>query len=300
MAKTIKDKTQELDKYLKGITPAAFNQLTLKAFFDDLKKNHIIPSELNYENFIIILTKMKIIDPTKIKYVGTANSEREEFTRFAFNSPSAFSIGLSLRSKSYLSHNSALYIHGLIEKPPKELCINKEQSKKEYLNDSTLTQESISRAFKNKPRQSKYIWKWKTHKFVFLNGKNTGDYSVINLVLENGEKIRTTDLERTLVDIAVRPIYAGGVKKLIEFYSGAREKVSVKKIIKTLQMLNHKYPYHQSIGFLMEHSGYDKKEIDQLRKLGIQYDFYLDYHMEDNEYDPNWKLYYPKAYWHEN
>ncbi|MEX0998705.1 MAG: hypothetical protein WD000_01905 [Thermodesulfobacteriota bacterium] len=295
MAKTIKDETPKLKKYLKGITPTAFNQLTLKAFFDDLKKNHTIPSELNYENFIIILTKMGKIDPTKIKYVGTANSEREEFTRFAFNSPSAFSIGLSLRSKSYLSHNSALYIHGLIDKLPEEMCINKEQSKKKDLNDSTLTQESIRRAYKNKARQSQYIWKWKTHKFIFLNGKNTGDYGVIDLKLDNGEKIRTTDLERTLIDIVVRPIYSGGVKQLIEIYSRAKEQASANKIIRTLQKLNHKYPYHQSIGFLMNHAGYDKKEIDKLRDMGIQYDFYLDYHMKDMEYDSDWKLYYPKG-----
>jgi len=174
------------------------------------------------------------------------------------------------------------------------LCINKEQSKKNYLGDSILTQEAINRAFKNKARESKYIWKWKTQKFVLLNGKNTGEYGVINFELENGEKVRTTDLERTLIDIVVRPTYAGGAKKLLEYYSAAREKVSVLKIIKTLQKLNHKYPYHQSIGFLMEHSGYDKKEIDKLKNLGIQFDFYLDYNIKETEYDPDWKLYYPK------
>ena len=119
---------------------------------------------------------------------------------------------------------------------------------------------------------------------------------MIDLALGNGEKIRTTDLERTLIDVAVRPVYSGETNNLIEIYSRAKEKASTKKIIKTLQKLGNIYPYHQSIGFLMEHSGYDKEEIDQLRKLGVQYNFYLDYHMEDMEYDPNWKLYYTKGF----
>jgi hypothetical protein len=46
----------------------------------------------------------------------------------------------------------------------------------------------------------------------------------------------------------------------------------------------------------MEHSGYDGKELDQFRKLGIQYDFYLDYHMKEMEYDSDWKLHYPKDF----
>ena len=46
----------------------------------------------------------------------------------------------------------------------------------------------------------------------------------------------------------------------------------------------------------MGHSGYDGKELDQFRKLGIQYDFYLDYHMKEMEYDSDWKLHYPKDF----
>lgn len=284
----------KLEEYINGIPPTVFNQTTLMDFFWNLRGKHLIPYELDFDNFIIAATMNNKIEKIKIKYVGKANSKRKEFIRYTCNSPSPFSIGLSLRSKSYLSHNSALYIHGLIAKAPKEMCINKEQSPKEYWNDSTLTQVGIDRAFKNKARQSQYIWKWKRHKFVLLNGKNTGDYGVINITLDDGENLRTTDIERTLVDIVVRPIYFGGVNKVIEIYSRAKVRVSIEKIIQTLKSLNHAYPYHQSIGFLMERSGYEKHKLDKLRNLSVEYDFYLDYNMEDVEYDSNWKLYYPK------
>lgn len=61
-----------------------------------------------------------------------------------------------------------------------------------------------------------------------------------------------------------------------------------------MKKLKHAYLYHQSIGFLMERAGYETQELNQFRKLGIEYDFYLDYNMKDMKYDPNWKLYYPK------
>ena len=44
----------------------------------------------------------------------------------------------------------------------------------------------------------------------------------------------------------------------------------------------------------MERAGFDTHEYDQLRKMGINHDFYLDYGMKKKEYDPKWRLYYPK------
>lgn len=272
--------------------PTVFNQTTLRKFYSNLKSKHMIPPQLDYGNFIPAVIMGNKIEMIRIRHVGQANPKRAELIRYKCNSPSPFSIALSLRSNSYLSHNSALFLNGLIDQIPENIFVNMEQSEKTSSND--LTQAGIDRAFKNKARQSNYIWSWKEYRFTLLNGKNTEEYGVINLKLETGEIVRTTNLERTLVDIVVRPAYSGGTNNLIEIYRRAIGRVSAKQIIKTLRKLNNTYPYHQSIGFLMERAGFEKNEYDQLRKLGINYDFYLDYKIKNKIFDRNWKIYYPK------
>lgn len=282
----------KFERYLAGISPTVFNQTTLRKFYSDLKNKHMIPTQLNYGNFIpavIIGNRIKMIE---IKHVGNANSQKTEHIRYLINSPSPFSIALSLRSRSYLSHGSAVFLNGLSDQIPENIYVNKEQSQK--MGSNELTQNGIEQAFKNNMRQSKYIWSWKEHRFTLLNCKNTGEHGVINLKLETGEKVRITNFERTLVDVVVRPAYSGGANKLIEIYHRAIGKVTARQIIKTLKKLNHIYPYHQSIGFLMERAGFDKNEYEQLKKLGMNFDFYLDYKIKNKKYDKNWRFYYPK------
>ena len=61
--------------------------------------------------------------------------------------------------------------------------------------------------------------------------------------------LRFTNLERTLIDATVRPVYAGGVFEVRKAYELAKEKVSVNRLAALLQKLDYTYPYHQAIGF---------------------------------------------------
>jgi len=58
-----------------------------------------------------------------------------------------------------------------------------------------------------------------------------------------GEPLEVTDLERTLIDIAVRPAYAGGVRPVLTAYLRSRSKVSVDRIAKLLRRLDYVYPF---------------------------------------------------------
>lgn len=167
-----------------------------------------------------------------------------------------------------------------------------EQSEK--YNENEITQEGIDRAFKNQVRQSNYIWAWKNYRFVLINGKNTGELGVIDFTLDRGEVLRVTNLERTLIDIVIRPVYAGGEKNIIEAYSRAKGKTTAERIISILQELDYSYPYHQSIGFLMEKTGFDESEYNKLLYLGTEYDFYLLHTMKKAKYDSKWRLHYPQ------
>ena len=109
--------------------------------------------------------------------------------------------------------------------------------------------------------------------------------------------IAITNIERTLIDITVRPMYAGGISEVAKAYVIAAEQCSVNKIAAYLRKLNFTYPYHQAIGYYLERSGaYGADQIELLATLPMEFDFYLTYQMKTTEYNKRWKLYIPKGF----
>jgi predicted transcriptional regulator of viral defense system len=103
-----------------------------------------------------------------------------------------------------------------------------------------------------------------------------------------------TTLERTLIYIAKRPAYAGGVVQILKAFRKARNKISIGGLIETLNSFNYIYPYHQAIGFYMERAGYSNSHTSKLMEMGISYDFYVDYQLKsDKNFDEKWRVYYP-------
>jgi len=131
-------------------------------------------------------------------------------TRYIRGKPSPYELAMSLRRDSFLCHRTALTLHGL-EPPATTIYVNKEQGAKPA--PEGIMQEGINRAFKNGQRQSKYIFRYRGSRFVLISGKGTDKAGVVRSKGPQGEAIDTTDLERTLVDIVVRPAYAGGLKR---------------------------------------------------------------------------------------
>lgn len=242
------------------------------------------------KGFIELLIKAT---PLQEALIGSENYR--PFTRYVWPGFSSYELALSLRGRSYLSHGTAVALLGLTDQIPKVIYANQEQSEKPRPS-GPLTQEGLNRAFRARQRTSNYIFAFEGIRFLLLSGKQTNQLGVTTLRGEYGEEIPVTGLERTLIDIVVRPSYAGGISAVLDAYVAAREKgVSVKGLRSTLKKLDYVYPYHQAIGFLMERAGYPPDEFEQLRRLGLDFDFYLMHGMREPAYDPSWRLFFPKG-----
>jgi predicted transcriptional regulator of viral defense system len=247
-----------------------------------------LPAGMTFTSFLEFL-----LDRRMLREVGIPSEHYSDEKRYVAGDASAYSVALSLKPKSYLTHGSAVVLHGLTDQIPKTVYVNYEQSPKPP--GGGLTQEGIDRAFANRQRQSKLTYKYEDFQIVVINGKHTGRLEVTQLPGSvEGELLDVTKLERTLIDIAVRPNYAGGAVQVLEAFERAKPTVSINTLVATLKKLNYVYPYHQVIGFYMQRAGYPESQWQKLKKLGLQFDFYLTYQLPaKKKYDPKWRLYYP-------
>lgn len=219
-----------------------------------------------------------------------------QLDRYFWGEPSVFSVALSLRDNAYLSHGTAVFLHGLTEQVPKVIYLNREQSPKPRRDKAgALSQPAIDRAFSRPQRRSKMAYRFAEYEIVVLNGMATQNLEVISMAGPNGEVLKVTSIERTLVDIAVRPSYAGGVVEVLEAYRRAQGRCSVAKLTATLRKLGYVYPYHQAIGYYLERAGYSTESLERLRAMGLNFDFYLSYGLKAPHYDERWRLHLPEG-----
>jgi hypothetical protein len=231
---------------------------------------------------------------SRLSIVTLTSEEYGAEQRWAWGVPSPFALALSLRASSYLSHGTAMYLHGLTQDIPSSFFVNKEQGAKEQ--GGKLTQEALDRAFAAQPRQSRLVFADDAgRRYVVVSGKFTDRLDVGEIAGPGGELLAATKLERTLIDIAVRPVYSGGVHKVVEAYRSAKGRASVNVLFATLKKLGYVYPYHQAIGFYLERAGYGPKDLDLARRPGFHFDFYLTHGLKDREYSAEWRLHYPRG-----
>jgi predicted transcriptional regulator of viral defense system len=210
--------------------------------------------------------------------------------------PSSFEIGLSLRKGAYISHASAAYLHELLDSLT-VIYINKEQTPKDL--SLELTQAGIDAAFRRSPRESNLRFRSldpsDEMEYVLLNGKSTNRLGVVWLTKPGVGRLPVTNLARTLVDLTVRPQYGGGARTVLKAFKKAREGGIVKsqEIAEVLREVEHSYPYHQAIGFLMDRAGFSKNDTNVFKTSGVEFDFYLEQKIERSLYDAEWRVYYP-------
>lgn len=224
--------------------------------------------------------------------VQISHSYSFEAKRYHFGAFSEYELALSLKPGAYLSHGTAAQLHGLMDHDPTTIYINKEQSPKS--SNGSLTQAGIAKAFAAKQRTSAYAITHQQTKIVLLSGKHSGRLGVTKIPGSQGEQLELTDLERTLIDVAVRPTYAGGAEVVAKAYRNALPMASISRIAKILQDLNYVYPYHQVIGFCLQNAGCPLSALQPFRDPGLHFDFYLEHGMKRTRFDSTWRLHVPE------
>ncbi|MBZ0158930.1 MAG: hypothetical protein K8G79_02075 [bacterium] len=212
--------------------------------------------------------------------------------RFVRGEVSPYPLALSIAPNAYLSHGTAASLHGLVPRVKNPIYVNSEQSAK-YVTEQALSQDAIDRAFARPQRVSNYELRYSAWRFVLLSGKSTGRFGVVCLPSGQGESVEVTGLERTLVDIVVRPVYAGGVSQVLTAFKRARDRVRLNTLIDTLNSLKYVYPYHQAVGFYMAKAKYPIAWLNEFQCMGLNYNFYLAHGMEQKAFDSQWRIFYP-------
>lgn len=231
-------------------------------------------------------------------HILAAENYDQEHHRYTWgDDPTFVELVLSLKKSSYITHGSAAAFHGLNDLILRTVYVNQEQSPK-VKNKGLILQANIDRAFSRKQRVSNFTISnpGTPQTALIVNGKNTRLLGVEKFTSSRGEKILITDLERTLIDIVVRPIYSGGISEIIESYTRAKESISTNILRSYLKQLDYSYPYHQAIGWYMEKAGYEKSRLSLMRELGLEFNFYLTYGMENTQFDETWKLHIPRGF----
>lgn len=248
--------------------------------------NFRMPYNLSRKNFTEFLCNEEILKLYEIE------RKDKKSKKYVFGDFNKYELALTLNGKSYLSHYTAVFLHGLTENIPKVIYTNTEQFLKSPKSNKNMEQLNIDRAFSRPMRLTNNRAYLDDLEVIMLNGKNTGWLEVIEMNILN-KVLPVTSIERTLIDIVVRPLYSGGVAEVLNIYINAKDNFSTGRLLSTLSKFDYAYPYHQSIGFYMEKAGYPESTLKRLDNIDKLNDFYLTYQMKEVSYSKRWRLYYP-------
>ncbi len=290
----------EILKSFESRETRVYRQRELERILAENRERWRLAQSMAFGEFLEYLIKSR-----KLRRMEFGFPQRKE-VRYCWGGVPLEAVLLTLKPGCHFSHFTAVQMHDLTEQDPRTVYINHEQRPKPA-SAAGLSQDRIDLAFRRNPRMTKNVANVKGMarqglRVCLLNGKHTGYLGVEErktVLPEEGGKVvlRLTDIERTLIDIAVRPFYSGGVAEVRKAYERAAGRVSVNRLAGLLRKLGHVYPYHQAIGFYLEAAGvYDRSAVELFRDgFEYEFDFYLAYGMEETEYVPEWRIYVPKG-----
>lgn len=279
----------DIVKTMSGLKKRVFAQKELDQILSDNRDYWRLTKSTTTHSFIDFLLRNAELKLHRFGFPSRPTN------RYTWGEVPTLEIVQSLQPDGYFSHFTALFLHGLTEQIPKTIYLNSEQQVRS--GGGTLSQAGINRAFANRCRVSSNTAEFRQQKVCMLNGGNTGRLGVTEFqTIENGV-VKVTNIERTLIDIAVRPVYSGGVYEVARAYEAAHSRFSVNKLVSYLKNIGYTYPYHQAIGYYLDRTGkYSETQISLLRQIEMEFDFYLTHQSKDTQYVKKWRLFVPKGF----
>jgi hypothetical protein len=282
--------TPQLEEAFASHRPSIFSARQVEEIRRDHADQWNLPKSVARGRFLDLMLENTCLQRIRLSFphrtfVGYSWGDAPIFDQIFFFWPSC-----------YLSHTVPAYLHRLLGDPT-DIYINVEQSLAGI--DGILSQDSIDRAFRKPQRMPTKITQIGDRRLLLMNGRNTWNLGIQEMRIESenvsdARVVRTTSLERTLIDLAVRPAYVGGPKNVMRAYELAGKRIDVPLIAALLQQLRYTYPFEQAIGFYLESgAGFSSKELALVGKPPFKFDFYLSHGMKETRYIEKWMLHVP-------
>jgi hypothetical protein len=144
MAQRLPGALSRIEAYFENSPDRVFTRVDLNTVLVNRRTEWQLPRNTTLKKFLEF-----ILERTKLRKVVFSSQAYGSVDRFSWGDVSSFLLGLSLRRGSYLSHATAVFLHGLTEQLPKVIYVNHEQTPKPRPSGS-LSQESLDRAFANR------------------------------------------------------------------------------------------------------------------------------------------------------
>ncbi len=243
-----------------------------------------------------------LCEKTAMKQVQLPFPQRP-ITGYVWGDVPLLEVVLELVYNSHLSHYTAVRIHGLTEQVPKTVFVSHEKKSNSSVystHKDLFDQSAIDAAFQRPPRASNNEVTLDDVRIVLLQNAYHANLGItagpVNYGGDRDLRLRYTNLERTLIDIVVRPFYAGGVSEVAKAFENAKGKLSVNALASMVKRMEFGYPYHQAIGYYLARAGYKPSLVDLFSKMPMERDFYLTHEMGKTAYVKAWRLHVPEGF----
>lgn len=247
-----------------------------------------LPTSTSFNKMTEFLVEKKILFVTKGRF-----KEGSKYLRYHFHkTPSLFELATSLKSNAYISQVTAAQFFDLLPPHISTVYVTQEQTNRSN-SKGILSQEAIDVAFRQAQRRSNITTQIQGHTVLVLNSKNTNFTGLFEIEQDDG-RFLISGIERTLLDMTVRPIYSGGAIVVLSCYKKVVERgCDALDLLGMLNELDYTYPYRQAVGFYLEKAGYPAEKLSPFKEGGFRYRFYLEYEMKNPFFNSDWQLYYP-------
>lgn len=219
---------------------------------------------------------------------------------------SPYAIALSLSPHSYISHYSALYLHGLTLNIPKPIFVKKRRTKPKPRRQAPeeLTQEMIDSAFSRPARTTGSIYTFehegKTQEVYLIEQSAGVDKGISSLPSPRAPAgVPVSSVEKTLIECAVKTNYAGGPSEVLDAFRRAKDRLKILRMMRLLMDEDYLFPYEKNILFYMDRAGYTERQKGLVRGFLTKgrdgFNTYLEAGMRRKRLDARIGVYYPEG-----